>query len=203
MVSIKNRQFTDKLIETFCHFAQRHLRSGYLTVVDQPYLSNVRAMVRNPEEAAARAAGVLRLSAERRRQVGRLVGKFDPQRISVVPWERLVERTPDWITAEIRQAFSKRGNFHAAVLDQTRPRIAGPADLATLEAHAEFLLNEAPVLLYCYYLFNGQIADFYPGPQADFLWRIERGEFASELPQITALASQHAGQIYVEIATRT
>lgn len=199
MVSIKNRQFTDKLIEAYCRFAEQYLRLGFITVVDKPYLSNVYAMARNSEEAASGVASIWQLSAERRRQVGRIARKFDPQRISFITWEKLAANTPDWLVAETEEAFSMRGKFHAALLDQTRPRIGASADLATLERHAEFLVKETPTLLYCYYMFYGAIADFYPGPQAEYLWRIERGEFASEIPRTTTLAAKHAGQLYVEM----
>lgn len=199
MVSIKNRQFTDQLIGAYCNFATQYLRNAYLTVVDQPYVSNVRATARNANELAVREAGVWRLSVERRKQVERIIRKHPTSRISFVSWEELAERTPVWIVREIREAFARRDSFHKAVLDQTRPRLTGVDDLTTLEAHAEFLLSEVPILLYCYYLFDNRVADFYPGPQAEFLWRIERGEFASELPEITALSRRHAGQVYVEI----
>lgn len=202
MVSIKNRQFTDKLIEAYCRFAERYLRLGLVTVVDQPYLRNVYATARNAEETASGVASVWRLSAERRKQVERIVKKFDPQRISFIAWEKLVEQTPDWLVAETREAFSRRGEFHAALLDQTRPRIGASADLATLERHAEFLVDETPTLLYCYYMSGGPIADFYPGLQAEYLWRIERGEFAAELPRTTVLAAKHMGQVFVEIVPR-
>lgn len=199
MVSIKNRQFTDRLIESYCRIADRSLLQGFVTVVDQPYLSNVYAMARNAEDAASGIASVWRLSAERQRQVERIMRKYDPKRISFIAWEKLLEHTPDWLVAEIRGAFSRRGEFWAALLNQTRLRVGASADLATLERHAEFLVNETPALLYCYYMFDGPIADFYPGPQADYLWRIERGDFAAELPRTTALAAKHAGQIYVEM----
>ena len=71
-------------------------------------------------------------------------------------------------------------------------------EIALLERYAQFLIEETPVILYCYYMFSGGVVDVYPGKIADYFWRIERGDYAEELPQTTALATTHPGLIYVD-----
>ncbi|QKQ26924.1 hypothetical protein [Candidatus Reidiella endopervernicosa] len=63
---------------------------------------------------------------------------------------------------------------------------------------SQFLLSELPVLCYIYYLSGDQIVDIYPGEQPSLFWKIESGQYADELPQLSALTRDHAGLIYID-----
>lgn len=198
MISIKNRLFTGALIDAYCRFATEHLRAGYITVVDRPYIRNVAAASDDSVPNTRQIDGIQRLSEERTRQAQRIIQRYDRHRIEFVSWDDLATQTPKWLVAEVHTAFRNRGALYSDLLAQARQRIDGAVDEATLERWALFLVEETPVLLYSYYVLRGGIVDFYPGRNADYMWRIERGDYAGELPRTTALATAHQGLIYVD-----
>jgi hypothetical protein len=198
MISIKNRLFTSSLIKAYCRFATEQLLGGCVTVVDRPYVYNVLAASHERSARRTQISAIRRLGEERRRQAAKLISKYDEERIEFVSWNQLAMLTPKWLWAEVRTAFRNKGKFHSDLLEQTQLNIGGPLQNTALESYARFLVEETPVLLYCYYMFRGGIVDVYPGEIADYFWRLERGDYARELPQTTALATTHAGLIYVD-----
>jgi hypothetical protein len=198
MVSIKNRQFTTDLIDGFCRFATTRLRGGSITIVDRPYVQNILAATSNgapPDQIE----GLRQLADERTRQVRRIMRRYDPQRIELIAWDALAERTPDWITSEILAAWNRRGALYADLITQARRRGGRHADPTALERWALFLVEETPVLLYSYYLAFGAVVDCYPGPLPEYLWRIERGDYATELPRVSALARTHPSLVCADV----
>ena len=198
MISLKNRLFTSGLINAYCQFATEQLLGGCVTVVDRPYVYNVLAASHDLSARRKQLRGIRRLSDERRRQAMKLIAKYDQERIKFVSWDQLARSTPKWLWAEVRTAFINKGPFYYDVLEQTQRNFARVVEVALLERYARFLIEETPVLLYCYYMFSGGVVDVYPGKNPDYFWRIERGDYAEELPQTTALATTHPGLIYVD-----
>ncbi len=201
MVSIKNRLFTTALIDGYCRFASECLRVGYVTVVDRPYLRNAVAAT-NGQSAERGIDGVRRLSQDRVRQVRRILRRYDSQRLSFISWGDLAAETPPWLSGEVNGAWEARGCLYSDVVAHARDRANGTRDAASLERWAMFLVEETPVLLYAYYLLDGGVVDIYPGSHPPYLWRIERGDYASELPRTSAIASAHRGLVYVNCSMR-
>jgi hypothetical protein len=197
MISIKNRLFTSALIRAYCRFATEHLAAGCVTVVDRPYIHNVAAVSHDPSANARQMNGIRRLGEDRRQQAQKIIDNYDRGRIEFISWDDLAAQTPRWLEAEFRTAFENRGQLHSDLLEQTSRMSGESCDQATLERRALFLVEETPALLYSYYLFRGGIADFYPGELASYFWRIERGDYAEELPRTTELAATHQGLLYV------
>jgi hypothetical protein len=198
MISIKNRHFTTSLIDGFCRLVTEHLRCGYVTVVDRPYLRNILATTDDGTQAA-RVDGLRRLAEDRTRQAERALRRHGSDKVAFVSWDELTEQTPEWLTAEVQDAWSRRGLLHSDLIEQARERAGLVVDLATLERWALFLVEETPVLLYSYYLLDGGVVDVYPGPLAEYLWRIERGDYAAEIPRISALARSRQGLVYANV----
>jgi hypothetical protein len=198
MVSVKNRQFTTHLIDGFCRLATTCLRRGRITIVDRPYIQNILAATRSGGEPR-QIEGLRQLADERTRNVRRIIRHHDAHRIELVAWNALAEQVPEWITTEILAAWESRGAFHADLIAQARGRAGRDGDPVALERWALFLVEETPVLLYSYYLAFGAVVDCYPGPLPEYLWRIERGDYAAELPQVSALARAGPGLVYADV----
>lgn len=198
MISIKNRQFTTGLIEGFCRFATTRLRGGLITVVDRPYLQNILAAATNGAQPA-QINGLRQLADDRMRQARKILRRYDSQRIELIAWDALAEQTPDWITSEVHAAWDWRGAFHGDLIEQARRRAGSDADPAALDQWALFLVEETPVILYSYYLAVGGAVDCYPGPNAEHLWRIERGDYAAELPRVSALTRAYPSLVYADV----
>jgi len=198
MISIKNRRFTNRLIDRYCRFAVEHLAAGRLTVVDKPYVRNVLA-TQTTADARSREVGKLeRISREVGRRTEKVLARYPGNKLSLVPWSRLVAETPPWLTEEIASGFRKKGGFYDDLIRQTATVIRRPTTDAALEQFAEFLVEEAPVLLYVYYLQGERIVDVYPGENLELIWKIEHGCYAAELPEITRIAASHPGLIYAD-----
>ena len=121
----------------------------------------------------------------------------DTSRVSFIRWDELAKQTPQWLKAEVNTAFKNKAQFFFDITQQTR-RAIGKAVAGDPSAYAQFLVEETPVLLYCYYLFRGGVVDVYPGEIADYFWRLEASDYAEELPQATALATSHEGLAYID-----
>lgn len=198
MISIKNRLFNTNLIESFCRLASEHLSCAYITVVDTPYIHNVEAITTNHDERQRKVDNVIRLSAERTRHVMKILRRHPHTRLRLLPWSDLVSRVPAWITKEITQAYQRNGTFRSMLVRHCR-EIQPSFDIANNPtAFERFLVEEIPPILYAYYLLDGGVVDFYPGPNPPFFWEIDLGRLASELPRITEMASKHMGISYVE-----
>ncbi|MAS05691.1 MAG: hypothetical protein CL534_13555 [Ahrensia sp.] len=198
LISIKNRAFDKTLIRGFCRFVTEHMRDGYITVVDAPYLHNVEAVTPEGEERKRKADAVMRLAAERTRQVEKILQGYADAPLSLLPWRDLVADVPGWIGEEVDAAYARNGVFRAAIAEQCRKMLPGFDEAAEPLAFERFLLEEIPPLLYAYYLLEGGVADFYPGPIGEVFWDIDFGRLTDELPRVTELAQAHEGFVYVE-----
>lgn len=200
MISLKNRRFDTQLIDLFCRVSSEHMNSGYITVVDAPYIHNVDAITSDPQERKRKVAGVTRLSADRTTQVKKVLKRYPDNRICLLPWCDLVSRVPDWITEEVASAYQRTGRFGRKLSRHCRAMLPAFDSANDPMAFERFLVEEIPPLLYAYYLLDGGVVDFYPGPLPSFVWDIDLGQLASELPRVSELAKRHAGVSYVEVA---
>ena len=198
MISIKNRRFTKHLIDRYCQFAMEYLGAGRLTVVDKPYVRNVLATRTAADARSLEVEKLETISREVGRRAKKVVAKYPSEKLSLVSWTRLVEETPTWLKEEVASGFRRKGAFYDELIRQTAKVIRDPVSHAALERFAEFLVEETPVLLYLYYLHRDRIVDVYPGENAEFIWKIERGCYASDLPEISKIANRHPGLIYVD-----
>jgi len=198
LISIKNRAFDKALIRGFCHFVTEHMRGGYITVVDAPYLHNVEAVTREGEERKRKADAVIRLAGERTRQVEKILQGYADAPLSFLSWRDLAADVPGWIGEEVDAAYARNGVFRAAIAEQCRKMLPGFDEATDPLAFERFQLEEIPPLLYIYYLLDGGVADFYPGAIGELFWDIDFGRLADELPRVTELAQAHKGLVYVE-----
>lgn len=202
MLSVRNPAFTNRLLRGFCEYAQAHLAGACLTVVDSPYMLNIQARRLPADRERAEVEKLLRIGDENRARCKRVVAAADSGRVRLALWQTLDGEVPEWLRAEIQQAFAAPSAFRRDVLARTRAVIA-EADDECLPDYARFLVAELPVLMWLYYGAAEGIVDFYPGPNPDLLWSIERGRYAAELPGVTALARSSPGLVYVDLRERS
>lgn len=200
-ISARNPRFSNALVEAFCRTARERLAGGLVTVVDRPYERNIAAGCGTSEEQLQEIEILRRVATETLVRVGRIIAKAGGA-ISIKPWDELAAETPGWLTQSIRTAWEKRGRFYADVLAQTGTVIPTKPAPDALERYAEFLLEELPVLLHCYYFRPEEVVDVYPGPQPVLFWRIEAGAYADEMPVLAHRLRQRAGVVYAHVWAR-
>jgi len=198
MISVKNPKFSNALIEAYCAFSAEFLARSYLTVVDTPYFANVAANQHDMETAAAEIEKLKHISRETVTRIGRIVAKYPAAPIKVLLWRDLERETPTWLVEEIRAAFRNKGCFYRDIIDRTRAVMPANIPESRLEAFSQFMVVELPVLFYIYFLRDPGLADFYPDENPDLIWKIERGFYGAELPQLTALATRGPRVVYVD-----
>lgn len=203
MISVKNRSFSNRLIDSFCRFAAERLSEGVLIVVDGPYVHNVLASKLREQEQRKELETLRRISDENHRRVERILARHEGARLSLRAWSDAEEATPEWLVREVASAFARRGRFYRDVLDRTREVIPNVQGTEGLERFSQFMIREVPVLCGLYYLGGaGRVVDCYPGENPALMWNIERGVYADELPGISRIASGSEGLIYVDFRGR-
>jgi len=198
MISVKNPKFSNALIETYCAFSAEFLARSYLTVVDTPYFANIAANEYDVETTASEIDKLKDISRETVTRIGRIVAKYSAAPITLLSWREIERETPTWLVEEIHAAFRSKGCFYRDIIDRTRAVMPGNIPESRLEAFSQFLIQELPVLFYIYFLRDPGLADFYPDENPDLIWKIERGFYGAELPQLTALAARGPRVIYVD-----
>ncbi len=204
MISVKNKSFSNRIIEQFCDFSDAHLNKSHITIVDTPYINNIYA-THDEEGLQQREIDKLRtISEQSHRRIERILGKRKCSNISLISWRELEQKTPNWMIDEVDHAFAQRGRLHRDILARTRQVLPLCMDDEQLEKYAQFMVQEIPTLCYLYYLFDKktQVVDVYPGEQPDFLWDIESGHYADELPRISEITHHHSGLIYLDFRLR-
>jgi hypothetical protein len=199
MISIRNRAFNKRLIDAFCDFAVARCAGGVITVVDAPYIHNIHAQTSPGPERDRKVAMLMQLSTERTRHAQKRLSNNGHGNLRIVTWAALARLTPDWMCAEIQQAFAQGGPFAGAINQHVLQVIDGFAEATMNDSFVGFLLEELPVLIFAAYEFEGGTLDCYPGPQIPPLWEIEAGEFRDELPQITQFIQTRPPMLYAEI----
>lgn len=199
MISVKNKSFSNQLIESYFDFAESHLTKSFITIVDTPYFHNIIARNYDEETKQAEIKKLERISDENHRRVTRLLKKREPHNIKLISWTELERQTPQWLHEEVSLAFNYRGQFYQDIVNRTSEVIPQEAIEETqLEAYSQFLLEEIPILCNQYYLQKNNIVDVYPGENPDLFWRIEAGYYSDELPRLSKAAMQGSGLIYVD-----
>jgi hypothetical protein len=199
MVSVKNPNFSGRLVSTFCDLVETHLGRGEVILVDTPYASTISA-VETDETARQRGLEDLhRVTDEKRRFVERILAKR-AMVLSVCSFDQVKREVPPSLLHEVRTAFEMETRFRRAILDRSRKVAPATMPDALLPRFAEFLVSEIPVLCFLYYG-RGEpgAADVYPGGNLEIIWDIERGHYADELPGISRLAERAPGLVYVDV----
>ena len=186
-VSIKNRQFNTALIDAFCHFVQDHCAEGYITIVDKPYLHNITRDTVAGAERDRQILNLKRLSEDRTRNATKRIRNAGCQVVRLINWSEMAAQTPSWIGTELNTALAENGPFAAAVTDHAAQVMSTQGNANIAPTFTDFLMEELPVLLHAFYHDATGIVDCYPAPQVPLFWRIDRGDFASELPKVAAL----------------
>lgn len=202
MISVKNRYFSNRLIEHYCHFVEHHLARGYIVVVDAPYFANISANDLDDATRGRELTKLERISAECHHRVRRILKRQPSGRVEELVWGELERSAPDWLSLEVASAFQLKGRFHRDIIERTRETIPLSMNEHQLETFSQFLVREIPVLCYVYYMYADEIVDVYPGECPDFFWQFERGFYSHELPRISALARRSRGLIYVDFRER-
>ena len=199
MVSIKNPNFSARLVNAFCDLVETHLAGGEVILVDRPYTSTISATEVDETVRRREIANLHRIAGEKRRFVERILAK----RATFVPvrsFDQVEREVAPSVLHEVRHAFEVEGRFRRAILDRTREVAPATIPDALIPRFAEFLVSEIPVLCSLYYA-RGEpgVVDVYPGENLQVIWDIERGIYADELPRISRLAEHSPGLIYVDV----
>lgn len=201
MISIRNRRFTTKLIDAFCHAASTRFEGGVITIVDTPYLHNIKAQTPAGPLRDERIARLSQLSTERTRNAQRCLRKAQCDRLRFLPWGTLSAQTPDWIAAEIDTAYRAGGPFAQAVTAHVLSVVENFQLDGDIAAFAAFFLEELPILIYAQYMFETGTLDCYAGPQPQIMWDIDRCAFQSDLPKISAMIETAPPMLFADIQT--
>jgi hypothetical protein len=199
MISVKNSNFSTRLVNAYCDLVETHLGAGEVILVDTPYAATIMATEMDETLRKRELENLHRLAGQRRRFVERiLVGRG-----IVIPIRSFNEVDRDVAPAlrhEVRCAFEAEGRFRKALLQRTREVIPYTIPDALIPRFAQFLVCEIPVLCHLYYACGMPgVVDVYPGENPQLFWDIERGRFADELPGISKLAEGSPGLIYVDV----
>lgn len=199
-LSLKNPDFTPKLVTWFIDMGKQVFTQAMICVVDTPYRFNLLADAGGIEDdtVIAQQKHLDQLALERRRMIQRCLNRADWPDVHLVPWSVLDRMPPRWMRAEVQAAFAAQGTFYTLVLDQIRAIRRVPNDSRSQERYAQFLLAEIPVLLLTYYGSTG-VVDVYPGPNFGLYTTLEEGLLTHELPQISAFVQAGSPLISVEV----
>jgi hypothetical protein len=198
-VSLKNRRFTDSLLDWFVHVCAEYRVQGYISVVDSPYLLNERAKL-GRKLSEAEVSRIFQMASERYRQINRILRRRSSNSyIRLIKWEDLTSKTPARLKEEVLRAFGAKKRFYTAILEQTRQMKPRLTTIDSLERYAQFVLAELPILLYVYYATSDGVVDFYPGENFHFYEEVEQGTFEDELPETTAFIRQGQPLVYVHV----
>jgi hypothetical protein len=199
MISVKNKSFSNRLIEYYFNFAEKYLKEGFVTIVDTPYIHNINAIYSDEEERQHEIKKLKKIAEENQKRIARLLKKRHSTKIKSICWTKLEEQTPQWLYDEVIDAFKNKGSFYSEIIKRTREVLPqGTVNEENLIGFSQFLLMEIPVLCTQYYLRHGSIVDIYPGENPDFLWKLEAGHYSDELPLISEKAKQGSGLIYID-----
>jgi hypothetical protein len=199
MISVKNKSFTNRLIESFCRFTSQHLERGIVIVVDEPYAANIEATESRSEARANALERLARIGEENARRVEKILARHRPVPIELQSWAEAEGPTPRWLVDELEQAFASGGRVKRDVLARTREVLPDSVPDDRLEAYSQFLIRELPVLFDVYYRrFTRGVVDVYPGENPELVWNLERGVYADELPGATRLAREGPSLAYVD-----
>lgn len=203
MISIKNKSFSNRLLEAYIDFVQKYLDKGFITIVDKPYIHNVNAIYTDPEQRLRELEKLDKIANENNARVQRLIRKKACNNIEQVYWNDLELSTPAWIVEEIESAFLSKGNLYRDILERTMEVIPeGVITDLNADKYAQFLVKEMPILLHQYYFTDDKIVDIYPGENPDFLWKVEAGYYSDELPGISQAAVRGDGLTYIDFQMR-
>lgn len=198
MISVKNKCFSNRLLERYFDFVEKYLGKGFVMIVDSPYIHNIYAMNYDEKTKQAKIKKLKQISEENQRRVTRLLRKRSSHNIKPLSWTELERETPQWLVDEVTSAFNKKGEFYCDLIEQTQKILPqGTANGRNLENFSQFLIRETPVLCAQYYLRDDRVVDIYPGEHPHFLWKIEAGCYSDELPRISEIAQRGHGLIYV------
>ncbi len=200
MVSVKNSSFTTGVVETFCDLAETHFAAGDIILFDKPYAAPILAGEADGPERRRKLDNLRKAASDRRRFLETILSR----RRASIPLRSFAQVEAEVAPAlrwEVREAFEAGGQFRLALLERSRAVLPAAVPDELLPRYAEFLVSEIPVLCHLYYAHCGpSVVDVYPGENPELFWDIERGRFADELPQTTALAKRSPGLIFVDVS---
>jgi hypothetical protein len=199
MVSVKNPNFSTRVVNTFCDLVETNLGGGEIILVDTPYAATISETETNEAVRRRELADLHRVTGEKRRFVEKILAKrgtFVPVR----SFGQVAHGVAPALLHEVRRAFEIEGRFRRAILDRAREVVPATIPDTLLPRFAEFLVSEIPVLCSLYYA-RGEpgVVDVYPGENSQLFWDIERLRYADELPGISQLAERSPGLIYVDV----
>jgi hypothetical protein len=195
-ISIKNRRFNRIYLNWFIDFCDEVGLSGHICPVDTPYRYNRMAEMGRDYLQEGEEARIVQRSNEIVSMAKKGINGKRSNLVDIVRWAELESATPEVYLNELREAFYSGSRLR----DMLFEHIACVKELnseKTFERYAEFFLSEVPVLMQTYYG-QGSVLDVYPGPQAEFLWSLELGEFKDELPELSKLAHSGESLLYFE-----
>ncbi len=173
--------------------------TGVVYVVDEPYIYNRQAELGMESLPLAETQKLERISWEVHQKAQNVIQGQGSNRVRVDTWQSLGQRTPAWMKAEVRNAFTQRRDFYHQVFQEVVAIKGSCSNKTQLERFAEFFLCEVPILVYAYYADPQGIVDVYPGHNASILWQIEQGLWRAELPQTTEFALAGPELVYLDV----
>lgn len=199
-ISIKNRSFNRAYINQFIDLCDKIGIEGRVCAVDRPYLFNAMAELEVDSLPEPEAAKIDTLSSNFQRMVEKALRGKKSERVKLVQWAELERETPQVYRDELAKAFYGGTRVRQLFYDHVSS-VKPISSERQFERFAEFFLCEVPVLLHAYYAY-GPTMDIYPGPQPAFFWQIELGEFAQELPELTALTQRGRPMLFLDTHNR-
>src|SRR5438067_4305254 len=108
MVSVKNPNFSRRLLNTFCGLVETHLGRGEVILVDTPYASTISAIEADDAVRRRQLEDLHRVTYEKRRFVERILAK----RATVLPmysFDQVKREVAQPLVDEVRAAFEIEG----------------------------------------------------------------------------------------------
>lgn len=199
-ISIKNRLFNRAYVNWFIQMCEENGLVGHICRVDDPYRYNRMAELGATNLPDDEVEKIERLSGDIGRMVQKALNGSRTTSVDMVRWRDIADETPQELHDELRQAFNSKGKVYTA-LAQHVSNVKPIESEEQLASYAEFFLCEVPILFHAYYR-NKSTLDIYPGSQPEFFWQIEMGDFADELPLLTAISRRSRSMLYLDTISK-
>ena len=199
-VSMKNRKFSNKWLNSVLTDINLNGGRGIITLVDLPYFTH--AMCRH-ERLLDKFDALQVLQKIRRENVGRIEKVIRPfESFRYYDWDYFERLTDIKLKKEFEVAFMKKCKVYEMIIEQVKEAVGKKLLKTDLEASTRFVLDETPVLVWLYYKMLPGFIDVYPGKQAPLFWEIESGAIRDELPISCSLAASSSPLCYAEAYVR-
>jgi hypothetical protein len=197
-VSLRNPAFSNEWLTAVLDEIKHLKGAALLCLVDTPYFASVTAREYSRKELQRQIDILLSQRTEQNRRLQGLIQDRN-EYVSYYDWNSLLSLTPKSLADELVQAFNRSGDVKESIISQVRKVFPDEESDESIIKLSRFFVEEIPVLVFIYYVLFPGCIDVYPGPQADFFWKLDLGEFHDELPSLSALAANSDPHTYLRV----